>query len=298
MKSIAQNEGYSPLHVKKNLKEGKPNLIGLIVPSLKNQFFAEIASYIITEAKKKGYIVITLDSMENVVAMQKSISTLIGENVEGMIVAPCGDDPMWLEQINNSVIPVVLIDRFFENTTLSYVTTNNYLGGMRATNNLIASGHKNIVCIQGVHSSMPSKERVSGYVQAMESAGLKDNINVIGDEFTIQNGYISTKLILRGDNRPTAIFALSSTIMLGSLKAIREAGLKIPEDISIITFDNYFYLDFLEPPITRVDQPIGDMCSLAMNILIEKIHRTRESETQMRLSPTLIEGRSVMSLEK
>lgn len=296
VKAAARKLSYSPLHIEKNLDSHKTNLIGLIIPSLKNQFFAEIAADVISEAEKHGYSVMVFDSMEDAKVLHKAVANLLDKKVEGMIVAPCGEDSMWLEQIDKMLIPVVLVDRFYEDTTLSYVATNNYKGSMLAVNHLIQAGHRNIACIQGVTSSMPNKERVAGYEQAMKEASLENNIKVIGDSFTIQNGYSSTKTLLEAEDRPTAIYTLASTIMLGSLKAIREAGYKVPDDISLVTFDNYFYLDYLEPPIIRVNQPINDICTLAVNILFKKIGKENVGVSQIRLSPTMSTGKSVKTL--
>ena len=111
-------------------------------------------------------------------------------------------------------------------------------------------------------SSNPSKERVRGYKEAMIEEGYEENIGRVGNEFSIQNGYLETKLLLESDTPPTAIFTLSNTITLGALKAIKEASLKIPQDISLLSFDNYSYMDYMEPPITRISQPTEDMGSI------------------------------------
>ncbi|MBQ0077158.1 MAG: LacI family DNA-binding transcriptional regulator [Bacteroidales bacterium] len=293
VRAAARELSYKPLHIEANIKTDKVNLIGLVIPSLKNQYFAEMASVVITEAGKLGYSVIVFDSMEDEKVLFKAVSTLLEKKVDGMIIAPCGDDPMWLEQIDATLVPVVLIDRFYEDTTLSYVTTDNFSGAVKAVNYLIKNGHKNIACIAGVPSSMPNQERVAGYKKAMCDAGLEEYINVSGDDFTIRGGYLATKLLLQGPGHPTALFALAGMIMLGSLKAIREADLRVPEDISIISFDNYFYMDFMEPSLVRMDQPYVDICSLAVKILFEKMEKKRMSATRIRLSPNLIEGKSV-----
>lgn len=293
--AAARSLNYSPVHIEKNLSIKKNHLIGLVIPSLRNQYFADIASVVISETEKYGYSVMIFDSMEDEQVFRKAVSTLVEKKVDGMILVPCGDNSMWLEQIDKTLIPIVLVDRYYEDTTLSYVTTNNFKGGVIAVNRLVESGHRDIACIQGV-PSMPNKERVQGYISGMVAAGLQDHINVIGNDFTIQNGYLSTKQLLKkdsGSKRPTAIFTLSNTIMLGSLTAIREAGLKVPQDISLISFDNYMYLDYMDPPITRVDQPISDICTLAVITLIEKIDGKRTSETNILLVPKLVEGRSV-----
>ena len=189
----------------------------------------------------------------------------------------------------------MLVDRYYEDAPLSYVTTNNYKGGLQATELLISNGHKRIACIQGVPNTM----RVRGYRKAMEEAGLGGYELIRGNEFSVQNGYLETKLLLGSTPCPTAIFALSNTILLGAIKAIREAGLRIPEDISIISFDNNKYLDYMVPPIHRVSQPVEDMAKLACRILFERISGAHVPEvTRLALSPVLVAGASVAKVRR
>lgn len=114
-----------------------------------------------------------------------------------------------------------------------------------------------------------------------------------GNDFTVQNGYGETKLLLGARNRPTALFAQSNTIALGAYKAIREAGLTIPDDISLIGFDNYMHMDFIDPPLARIAQPIDEMGVLAVKILIRHMENKEEPASQILLSPSLIAGKSV-----
>ena len=165
-----------------------------------------------------------------------------------------------------------------------------------ATRHLIDMGHKRIACIQGTISSNPSKERVRGYREAMIEEGFEQHIRIVGNDFSIQNGYLETKLLLESENPPTALFTLSNTITLGALKAIREASLRIPQDISLISFDNYTYMDYMEPPITRIGQPVEDMGKLATKILFDKIESMPNNTSQLKLSPSLIIGESIASL--
>ena len=201
--------------------------------------------------------------------------------------------------------PVVLVDRYFENSRLSYVTTNNYQGGMTAVRHLISNGHSRIACIQGVETSLPNRKRVEGYVSAMKEAGLDEHIRVTGNDFSVQNGYVETRLLLNSSPRPTAIFALSNTIALGTFKAIKESGLKIPDDISLISFDDNVYLDYMEPPVTRIIQPVEDMAKLSVRILLGKIEDRRlrcesadspgkdNSKSVLHLAPKLVRRDSV-----
>ena len=125
---------------------------------------------------------------------------------------------------------------------------------------------------------------------------LEDRAIITGNEFSIQNGYLETKLLLNNERRPTAIFALSNNIGLGAIKAIREARLRIPEDISLISFDNYLYLDFLEPPVTRIGQMVDEMGKMAVKLLNESIANHREIKSQIELSPEMIMRDSVAPL--
>lgn len=221
---------------------------------------------------------------------------LVSRRVDGIIAAPCGDNPALLEEINKTNIPVILVDRPFKDSHLPHVTTNNYTGGFDATNHLIRNGHKRIACIQGVKTSVPNRKRVAGYMDALKRVGLEGNAVVVGNEFSLQNGYLETKLLLNSKEVPSAIFTLSNTIGLGAIKAIREAGLRIPEDISLIVFDNNIYMDYLVPPITRISQPVEEMGKLAVKLLLESIESDKRLSTQIELAPELIARDSVMNL--
>jgi LacI family transcriptional regulator len=267
-----------------------------LLPSLANPYFADVASVIISEVHRRNYTTIVIDTMENAKNFNDSASVLLSRRVDGIIAVPCGTDSTLIESINDNYLPVVLIDRYYDDTHLSFVTTNNHKGGLMATRHLIGMGHRRIACIQGTVTSNPSKERVRGYRDAMIEEGFEEDIRIVGNEFSIQNGYLETKLLLESDNPPTAIFTLSNTITLGALKAIREASLKIPEDISLISFDNYSYMDFMEPPITRISQPTEDMGKLATKILFDRIDSVPNNTSQLKLSPSLIAKESVRGI--
>lgn len=295
IKAEAERCHYMPSIAAQSLRTNRTRTIGLVLPSVANPYFADIASVIISESHKRGKTTIVIDSMENERYQDESIRSLVARKVDGMIVAPCGESRTLLERIDDEHIPVVLVDRYFRDTNLSFVTTNNYQGGLDATKLLLENGHKDIACIQGITSSIPNEMRVKGYMDAMKEAGLDERMVVVGNEFSVQNGYVETKLLLNRSPRPTAIFALSNTIVLGTIKAVRESGLRIPEDISVISFDNNLYLDYMLPPVTRISQPVEDMAMLATKILFEKMAEDwpAGSSTHLALAPSLVAGSSV-----
>ena len=287
----ARRCNYTPSATAQILRTKKSNTIGLLLPSVSNPYFADMASVIISELSDSNFTTIVVDTMESEQKLNESARSLISRQVDGLIAVPCGENGEEMEMLSG-LTPLVLIDRYYENTSLPFVTTNNYQGGLDATKHLLSRGHSRITCIQGVQSSMPNKERVRGYCRAMEEAGLAENINIVGNEFSVQNGYLEAKLLMSREIRPTAIFTLSNTIMLGALKAIREAGLSIPQDVALISFDNNLYMDYMTPSITRISQPVEDMSKLAVKILLDKLNGESNCNSQLRLSPMMVAGES------
>ena len=292
----AERCGYTPNLIAKNLRINKSQTIGLLVPSLANPYFEEIASVIVLESRKYGYTTIVADTMENENMQNAAITNILTRQVDGIIIVPCGSNPAYLEQTNKQCVPIILVDRYYENSPLPYVVTNNFHGGYMATSLLVRNGHKDIACIQGPPAAMTNRKRIAGYMSVLKENRLEDRAIITGNEFSIQNGYLETKLLLNNERRPTAIFALSNNIGLGAIKAIREARLRIPEDISLISFDNYLYLDFLEPPVTRIGQMVDEMGKMAVKLLNESIANHREIKSQIELSPEMIMRDSVAPL--
>ena len=160
---------YTPSLLAKGLRMKRTNTLGLLIPQVSNPYFADIASAIIREARSHGYTVMVVDTMENEENEQEGIRTMLSRRVDGIVAVPCGRTPDHLEKVNRSV-PVMLVDRSFERTSLPYVCTDNYRGGVEATRILLQRGHRRIACIQGVPHSMPNRRRVQGYLDALRQA--------------------------------------------------------------------------------------------------------------------------------
>lgn len=288
IEAAAAELNYVANYFAANLKSGKSNTIGLIVPSLSNPFFASIASNINAEVRKYGYTTIIADSDENVEIEKTELQQFVSRNIEGLIIVPCGKETEHIKQVYKKGLPLVLLDRYFEGIEIPFVSTDNFEGAYMATNLLIDHGHTSITCIQGVIDSTPNKFRVEGFKQAMMDAGI-ENFKVVGDAFSLENGFLETKMLLQNKIRPTAIFTLSNTIAMGSLKALKEENIKIPQDISLITFDDHLYLDYLTTPITSIAQPIEVICKLAIKNLIYALDNKEKDRTvkQIILKPEI-----------
>lgn len=293
----ARRANYTPSLLAKGLRTNKTSTIGLVIPNIENTFFANIAGVIIREARSLNYKVVVADTQENESYEKDGLSSLLARHVDGIIVAPCGNDPSIVENVLDTGIPIVQIDRYIsEALKIPYISTDNYKGAVMAVEHLIENGHENIACIQGPPQSMPAGDRTRGFFETMAEHGIQGKGYLCGDEFSLQNGYLETKLLLSGPNPPTAIFAQSNLILLGAIKAIFESGLKIPDDISIISFDDNVMFNYLNPAITCIAQPIEEIGILAVKILMKSIQEDIYEASHIHLPPTLIVRNSVRKI--
>jgi LacI family transcriptional regulator len=292
----AEALNYIPNQIAQYLQSGKTKTIALIIPSLINPFFSRIAGNINAELQQLGYTTLIGDSNESCEIEREEIIQIISSNVEGILIVPCGDSKDNLELIKERNIQVVCIDRYTEGLDIPFVSTDNYQGAYKATQHFINNGHTNIACIQGIQSSMSNKLRIKGFKEAIKEAGIHD-FQITGNAFSVQNGYAETLLLLHSNERPTAIFALSNTISLGCIKALKENNVRVPEDISVITFDDHPYMDFLSTPLTCVAQPIDAICKIAIRLLFDQISNQTKDSNQIFLPPTIKYRDSVKQLD-
>lgn len=294
----ADRLGYIPNQAARNLRLKKSFAIGLVIPNLANPFFANIVSVVNQVLHERGYSVILTDCNEEEKLEIEAVNALSARNMDGMIVIPSGKGKKHLELLKQKGVPVVFIDRYFEDLAIPYVATNHYDGALKITEYLINSGHEKIACLQGANHVMPNVKRVQGYADAMKKQGWKP-FYIGGNGFTFESGYLETKLLMQRQNKPTAILALSDTILLGCLKALAEDGYRVPEDVSIATFDNSVYLDFLACPVTSVSQPVSGIATIAIKLLLDKIEQTKDlsaaEQEKILISPSIIHRSSILS---
>lgn len=295
IQKTAKELNYVPNEFARNLRTGKSKTIALIVPSLKNPFFAEIASVVNSEVRKYNYITLIGDSDDNVEDEKVEVAHLSSRNLDGMIIVPCGEEWQHLVNLHEKGLPLICIDRYFESAGLSFVSSDNYEGAFSASRFLIDHGHTSIACIQGVRHSIPNIQRVKGFVDAMIAHGIS-SYSVTGDDFSEQNGYLETKLLLQQKQRPTAIFTFSNTIAMGCVRALKDEKIRVPDDISLITFDENPYLDYIEPPLTCISQPVEDICKIGVKILFSSIMDDDTSPKQVLLKTQLKVKASVKNL--
>lgn len=286
----AKRVNYTPNLLAQGLRTNRTYTIGLTVPGIENPFFAALAGTVIEYLKNAGYHTLLADSLENPQDFENSLVMFRSRSVDGIIAVPVGTPGGLFDEITGN-IPTVLIDRYFEGTGLPYICTDNYEGGFMATEYLIRRGYSNILSIQGVPDSTPSRERVRGFLGAISAHSEKDvKYAVVGDAFSVESGYNQVIKQFREGIAFDAVFAYSSTILLGAIRAFRELGIKVPGDVGIISFDNNGFLDFLDPAITRIEQPLGEIGRLASETVIGLITDKASDRPviQQLIRPTLV----------
>lgn len=291
---IAEETNYKPNIIAQSLRLKKTNALGLILPDIGNPFFATLARIITIESKKRGYSIILSDTEDNIEIEKELLRVLLDRNMDAIIIAPCSKHRSHIEEVIKSGKKVLLVDRYFSEGNIPYVTTDNYYGAYEATKHLLANGHKVLACIQGSTDTAPNIQRIKGFKDACKQYNISD-YKIAGDSFTIQNGYIETKLLLSSTKkRPTAILCLSSTILLGVLKAIKEADMSVPQDISILAFDNQHFMDYLNPPVSAIAQPVNEIGTFATKVLIDSLEEGRKKlSLSVKLRPQIILRNSV-----
>jgi len=293
IRELAERLNYSPDHIARGLRLKKTSTIALIVPDIANPYFATIAHHITAEARKRGHSVLLSDSQENTQQEIDAIKVMESRNVDGMIICPVGDSSTHLEKFVDGSKPVVLADRYYKELNIPSVSSDNTSGAREATEYLLDHGHRRIACLQGLPKSLPNQDRIAGYREALQEHF--DEQLIVGDNFSKQSGYVAARTLLRAEAKFTAIFALNNQIALGALQALAEEGLGIPEDVSIITFDDFPYAEYLATPMTTVKQRNEEMGQIAAQMLFSQLDSQKASQGLL-LPTQLIERASVRHL--
>jgi LacI family transcriptional regulator len=294
----AEELNYRPNPLARGLKLKKTHTLGLVVPDISNPFFATIVKYIQKVAHRMEYSVMVCDTDENVALEIEHIELLASKSVDGLIVLPVGQSFDHFRDVIRGGLPLVMLDRSPEDFPADSVVVDNYQGAYRATEHLLAHGHRHIAVIQGLQGTFTNVGRLSGFTDALNHHGVPvDQQVVVGHDFRRETAYLETKLLLTREPRPTALFAFGDLLTFGAMQAIREEGLSIPEDISLITFDDIDFAPFLKCPLTSVAQPRQIMGEMAIKLLEERMRLGNEAPPRrIVLQPTLIERQSVREI--
>lgn len=280
-----QELNYEVNAVARSLRQKKTNSIGVIVGNVLSQFYSEIAKSVEDTANKFGYNTILCNGDENPKKELQYLRVLKSNRVDGIILVPTGKNLEYIRNLMHTRIKIIFLDRSVEGVKCDTVLVDNSLGAYKAVKHLIGQGYNRIGMIAGCLDRTTGKERLNGYLKAIEEAGISrdDTLIKIGD-FKKESGRKLTEELLKQPLRPEAIFSANVDMSMGSLITIKKMGLRIPDDIGFVCFDDSDWAMLLEPSITVVKQPVYKMGSLAAETLIKKIENQKQ---HLKETPTI-----------
>jgi len=282
----------------KSLKEGRTNTLALIIPNIRNPIFPAVAKGVEDTARKYGYSVILSNTNEDIEQEKEYIEKLSRRWVDGFIIATGTAERDYIKELKEQNIQTVIMIRSL-GPEWNTVIADNKQGGYQGMNYLLGKGHKHIALILGSLNIQLYQDRFQGCLDALNEHGMK-----IGPAFTaqgasgIEGGYDAMKQILQNKALPTAVFCTSDPMALGAMRAIREEGLVIPDDISVLGFDGLDISSMVSPSLTTVRQPLYEIGVKSAEIIINNIKNNMENSERQKpvleiLPVTIVERETV-----
>jgi LacI family transcriptional regulator len=282
---VIKNLNYTPSAIARSLSTSKTNTIGVIIPDINNLFFGEIVKGITEIADENNLNIIFCDTDEDKDKELKAINVLKEQRIQGLIITPTfyketGNSEN-LNTLKNLGIPIILIDGHVEYLDFSGVFIDHIKGAYDGTAALIEAGHRKVAIITGNMNSRPAKERLKGYEKALEAYNIPaENKYIFYGDYKYETAYEITKQILKMENRPTAIFVSSNTMILGCIRAFYEQKLSIPKDMAIIGFDKVDVLDLIGMNISFINGPSNELGKIGMKMLLELLSSKKRNEVK------------------
>ena len=288
--SLAKELNYSPNSFAVNLRTQESKTIGLIIPEIVHHFFSNIIKGIITEAELNGYLVIILQSNESLELEKKQVALLINKRVDGILISLSNDtnDDDHLKAILERKIPLVQFDKISKLINSSKVIINDQKAAMNATQHLIDAGFTKIAYIRGPINPQNSIDRFIGYKKALEKNDLPFNSHLVYtcEHVTFEEGVFFAEQILSDHPDVEAIFCTTDLVAVGVLSYFNEHNIKVPEQIALMGFSNWFMSQVLTPKLSTIDQPSHEMGKESFNLLLDQMNCQRKGTP---FTPKIIE---------
>jgi LacI family transcriptional regulator len=283
---IATRLGYSPHGAARSLITSRTSTIGVLLPDLSGEFFSEVIRGIDQTAQRHGYHLLVSSSHNDRSALEAAFRSMRGR-VDGLIV-------MWPEMDETAVpslparFPVVLLSSPIGPEGFDVITVANYEGAYAMVCHLLDLGHRRIAIIKGIEGNADAAERLRGYRAALASAGLASAAIEVAGDFGEESGFRAAGELLRREARPTAIFAANDAMAIGARSALREAGLRVPDDVALAGFDDIPLARYLDPPLSSVHVDISALGERATLRLLAAVRDKDRHEPRAETLPTTL----------
>ncbi|NIK78298.1 DNA-binding LacI/PurR family transcriptional regulator [Paenibacillus castaneae] len=276
---------YHPNASARSLASGKTGIIGLTLTTLHDTVLDAVVKEINDSLAEQGYFLALSISQGDEDSFNRSMFQ--EDRVDGVILLSPIDADIYVMELKKRKIPFVILDNQQRNPSVPSVMVNNYKGGYDATKHLIDLGHTDIAHISGPYSFLSSRERERGYLSALEEAGLKP-FHMEQGEFDIPSGYSIARRWIESGQLPTAVFAADDFMALGVMDAFKNEKIRIPQDVSIIGFDDQIYAEQFQPALTTIRLPFEKIGRQGVDILLKLIKDPTKRNVTMEFDPQLI----------
>ncbi|NLA58856.1 MAG: LacI family transcriptional regulator [Firmicutes bacterium] len=288
---VIADMGYSPNAMARGLIWRKTLTIGLVIPDIGNPFFAEVAKGVEHRARERGYSVIFCTTDSEPQREQEAIELLCSKQVDGIIVSLSVESRSVLERLEKQRFPVVQIDRKVPGSNYSAIAVDNVASAYTATKYLIRQGHSRIAHITGDMNTKTAQDRLLGYKEALSDWGLRlEHQLIVHGDFSKGSGILCMEELLSRTPLPSAVFVGNDLMALGAMEAIGKHGLRVPDDVALVGYDNIDLAASLQ--LTTIMQPKFEMGQLAATTLITSIEKGEPAVGDIILDTMLIERKS------
>ncbi|EJG2022154.1 substrate-binding domain-containing protein [Vibrio parahaemolyticus] len=289
---------YAPSALARSLKVNRTKTIGMLVTTSTNPFFGEVVKGVERSCYHKGYSLILCNTEGDNERMRQSINTLLQKRVDGLILMCSSLEGERIDVFERYPdIPVVVMDWGPMLFTSDKIQDNSLRGGYLAAKYLIDCGHTEIGCITGPLIKHQAQMRYEGYKRAMNEAGLEFNANwIIESDFECEGGYQAFKKMAERGTLPSSIFVSNDMMAMGVINAANELSIKVPDDLSIIGYDDIHIAKFMSPSLTTIHQPKYRLGQAAVETLVRRLDDKFNEAQVVQLEPTLVVRNSVKLL--
>jgi LacI family transcriptional regulator len=289
IREVAERLRYVPNSAARSLITSKTNTVGVLLPDLYGEFFSEVIRGMDQTAQKNGYHLLLSSSHDDKAEIEAVLRAMRGR-IDGLIaMSPHLDAPALVTNLPPT-LPVVLLNCALHGKAYDSLAIENFRGAHAMVRHLIALGHDRVAIIKGAAHNFDAAERLRGYRRALREAKITPRRawEAAGD-FTESAGHYAATALITLDPRPTAIFAANDSMAIGALSAVREAGLRVPEDVAVAGFDDIPLARFMSPPLSSVHVAIAELGARAVDTLVGAIRRKGEHvPRRQRLTTTLV----------
>lgn len=285
---VAQELGYVQNATAVALRTKKTRTLGVVIADNRNPFYAEVLNGIEEAAREKNYHIILANTQRDYQKEEEAINLLLAKRVDGLLITPVQDRNDDIKNLIEANIPFVIVGRDFKNIEVDAVYNDEVKGGFLATKYLIKKGHKRIALINGFLHKSPARGRLEGYKKALKEYGIPfdDSLVSVGD-IDVKDGYERTKQLLEKGLNFTAIFAYNDMMAFGAMRAIKEKGLRIPEDIGLVGYDDIPFSSLISPSLTTIRLKKQELGVESLKLLLSRINVSRKKTKKIMLDVEL-----------